>query len=278
MPVGTRVVTSGDNTKLRQGSEILASIPKGTELMITEIRGSWLGVTGKVNGKEVSGWLQVNEVAAAGTPVPRGTSSGTEVASPVRSWVTQLASTFDDREAFDRFAARDSKGSASAMVEWKAALAGKTTEEVGALDLLTFVGRYDPLWHDDKYVPAESTKRASRISTLPKEEVLKWKSALESVHDGGVSELWTIGFVVDTDRLFAQQGFLLEESSLLLTRLKALPKTAVASLAETQNVAKAKAAMLLAAADVFFTDETFQERNFAQVLRLLKAKLAEIEK
>ena len=86
------------------------------------------------------------------------------------------------------------------MIAWKQALDGKTSEEVAAIDLLTFIARYDPIWHKDKYVEAES-KRASRISTLPKDEVPKWKKALEAVHDDDISELWTIAFVVDIDRL-----------------------------------------------------------------------------
>ena len=161
------------------------------------------------------------------------------------------------------------------MIAWKQALDGKTSEEVAAIDLLTFIARYDPIWHKDKYVEAESKKRASRISTLPKDEVPKWKKALEAVHDDDISELWTIAFVVDIDRLFGPQGFLPDQSSLLLARLAALPKSAIESLAETDNVAKAKAAIYIVAVDAFYVKEQFQQPKFNEAVRLLKSKLPE---
>ena len=160
-------------------------------------------------------------------------------------WVRRLASTYDARKEFDKWNARVASSSAQAMVAWKVALDKKTKEEIAAIDLLTFVGRYDPIWSADKYQAAESKRRVARIAHIPSEAIQKWKEELEKVHDDGVSELWTIAFVVDIDRLFAQDQWSDKESTLLLDRLKKLPIDAIESMGAAQNIGKGRAAVFL---------------------------------
>ena len=74
---GDRGVVTGNSAKLMVGSDVLGSIPKGTEFTLTRVQGQWLGASIEIDGRRVSGWVPVSEVAYADAQVqPHGKATG----------------------------------------------------------------------------------------------------------------------------------------------------------------------------------------------------------
>lgn len=155
---------------------------------------------------------------------------------------------------------------------------GKTKEETSAIELLQFIGRYDPIWEEDRYLKLESEARVGRIKEIAEKDMEQWHKALEAVHGGGVSELWTVAFIVDVDRLFAKDGFQGKVSELLLGRLQTLPKDSVKDLANALNAGNAKAAVLIVQNEAFFNNSGFKQSSFDDGLKLLKERIASRKK
>ena len=65
---GDQVTVIGNHATLMMGSNVLGSISKGTTFKLTEIKGRWLGTTTEIDGRQVSGWVPLSEVAAEAAP------------------------------------------------------------------------------------------------------------------------------------------------------------------------------------------------------------------
>jgi HEAT repeat protein len=61
---GATLVTAVDNAELTLGSKVIARLPKGTQVKVTEVRGSWIGVQVDVAGEKMSGWIKPAQVAS----------------------------------------------------------------------------------------------------------------------------------------------------------------------------------------------------------------------
>jgi hypothetical protein len=124
---------------------------------------------------------------------------------------------------------------------------------------------YPPIWNK-KVIRADILKRCvDRSQYLSKEIIQKWKSSLESVHHGSVSELWTIGFLVNIDRIFKDNKFQPKESELLLERLKILLENSVKELEKTLNIAQAEVAIDIIQEDWLFESNQFNEIIFNEI-------------
>jgi HEAT repeat protein len=61
---GATVVTAVDGAALTIGSKVIARLPKGTPLKVSEVRGSWIGVQLDVAGEKKKGWIKRDQVAS----------------------------------------------------------------------------------------------------------------------------------------------------------------------------------------------------------------------
>jgi hypothetical protein len=193
--------------------------------------------------------------------------------SETQAWVKQMAASRDHREEFTKWSARvaDAKSTVAAVMTWSKALEKKPGEKIDAGEVFQFVGRYDPIWKDDKYQASASEKLSGRIKYLSKADLTSWKTAFNDFHKEGVSDIWTVAFVVQMDRLFGDKGFVRTDSDLLQARLKTLPKAAGTRLVQEIGGAQLKAAITLIQADFFFTGGAFRQEVFDQTLKTLHA-------
>jgi len=60
--VDDEVTVVVEKAKLKKGKKTLGLIPEGTRLMVRKVRGNWLGVRTKVNGKSTFGWVHSRDV------------------------------------------------------------------------------------------------------------------------------------------------------------------------------------------------------------------------
>ena len=59
---GSFVVTVGESVTMRAGRDVVARLPKGTQLRVLEVRDPWVGVQMEVDGKPKTGWVLQKEV------------------------------------------------------------------------------------------------------------------------------------------------------------------------------------------------------------------------
>ena len=62
---GDTVVVGQEGAALLVGDEVLARLPKGTEISVAEVRGDWVGTAVESGGKKHVGWLRRSELRAA---------------------------------------------------------------------------------------------------------------------------------------------------------------------------------------------------------------------
>lgn len=199
------------------------------------------------------------------------------VSSP-RSWAAQVIKENDVRNPLDKINARmGDKNSSEAGKVWKNAIGEvlnkKFDQPMDAMELFTFIGRYDPIWENDTYKPEESNRRVTRVKLLTREIINNWQHKLESIQKDGVSDLWTIGLLVNIDRLYMDNSFNSKESDILLGRLDVLPPSAIDSLADTLKTGRARSALAIVEADWMFDNNGFREQSFQQGLQAVKNSL-----
>jgi TusA-related sulfurtransferase len=59
------IVVTTIETKLMLGKKVLGTVPKGRRLTIQKVKGDWLGVTTRVDGKDTGGWVKAKHVTYA---------------------------------------------------------------------------------------------------------------------------------------------------------------------------------------------------------------------
>ena len=124
----------------------------------------------------------------------------------IADWAKRLAADRDPRDQTQKWTARGKNAEAkiAESLNWISALAGKTSVELKPEDLLQFVGRYDPVWKDDKYQPERARELTARVKYLSRETIQEWQKALQKVDKETVSELWTVAFIVSVERSSAR--------------------------------------------------------------------------
>lgn len=211
-------------------------------------------------------------LAAAVTLLGVVSACGAPVEAPA-AWADRVAATHDARSALEMLAARDTTGMATAITSWQEALKGRTTEEVTALDLFTFVARYQPIWTQDKLNTEALSKLTARAKALNPEFIGRWKTALEKAQGDGVSELWTAALVVAVDDVFNDAGIDGEASAAFRARLERIPADATQRLADVMKQGKAVAAILIAETDAMFARDLFQATYFNEAIDELQKRL-----
>ena len=64
--VGDQIVVARESARLMRGRDVLGSLPSGEQMRVLQIRGPWVGVVGKIAGREIGGWLWYSHVTPAG--------------------------------------------------------------------------------------------------------------------------------------------------------------------------------------------------------------------
>ena len=87
---------------------------------------------------------------------------------------------------------------------------------------------------------------------LPDADIGQWRAALQQATGATPSELWTIGYLIDTPSLFRDDAFDTARSALLHERLRNLSPEAVGLVSAALRLDRAWAAMLIVQNDAFF--------------------------
>lgn len=214
-----------------------------------------------------TGQIQKN----AKPPMPTGPTSDTT------KWVDRLATQHRDNrgEASTRTARmKDTDSVAHIINTLTSTLNGKRKEGLHVTDYLTFALSYRPIWKGDQLQKPEWDLRLGRIQHLSDDVIQQWRKALEVVHEDGVSTLWTIGFLIDIDRLFGKDGFDATQSEILLGSLRLAPRDAVGTLAQTLNIGRAWSGILIIQNDDLYAQGAFRQARFDEAIRRLNAKIS----
>lgn len=62
-----RVVVQATSAKLMKGKTVLGRVAKGTVLAVIKVKGDWIGLKPKIDGKEVFGWIHSRDLDYAPT-------------------------------------------------------------------------------------------------------------------------------------------------------------------------------------------------------------------
>ncbi len=60
---GDAAVVTGDSTKMMRGSEVIATVPKGTRFTVLKVTDGWLGAVIEMEGTTANGWIRNTSVA-----------------------------------------------------------------------------------------------------------------------------------------------------------------------------------------------------------------------
>jgi hypothetical protein len=70
---GDAAVVTDDNAKLMMGSDVVATVPRGTKFNVTKVIGGWLGASIEIDGHTAKGWVSNSNAALdslASSPQP----------------------------------------------------------------------------------------------------------------------------------------------------------------------------------------------------------------
>lgn len=170
-----------------------------------------------------------------------------------RTWATQLANTYFDTRGDSAAIARMSQANdvETALTALRDALGAARTERIG-YERIGFMLEYQPIWHADRLDQAQWDARRARIALLPDADVGQWRGSLATATGTQPSEMWTIGYLIDTPSLFKEGAYDGARSSLLMERLTKLSGEAVGLIAAPLHVDRAWAAMLIIQNDEMF--------------------------
>ena len=87
------------NTTLRRGQQVLAEVPKGTQLQVGTTSGAWVGVHGIVGGREQEGWVERRVVTISHSPPMQVTSARETPNVQLVGWIdsrTQMSLDYTD--------------------------------------------------------------------------------------------------------------------------------------------------------------------------------------
>ncbi len=82
---GDVLTVAADRSPLMRGSQALANLTKGQQILVVEVRGNWIGTQMVVGGEKMAGWLRTEDFLPAPKAVASlaGSSCPQTVAQPV---------------------------------------------------------------------------------------------------------------------------------------------------------------------------------------------------
>src|SRR5262249_10840212 len=133
-----------------------------------------------------------------------------------------------------------------------------------------FLLEYPPIWRADHLDQAQWTARLARIPLLQESDIGQWRASLGQATEQQPSEMWTIGYLIDTPSLFKNSAFDATRSQLLLERLTKLSPEAVGLIASTLHVDRPWAALLIVQNDELFHNADIDPDKFAAAVAALQ--------
>ncbi|MGE0758812.1 MAG: hypothetical protein AB7F89_06945 [Pirellulaceae bacterium] len=104
---GELVVTSADGVPFGMRSQPMVTLPRGTEIRVTEVRGRWVGGFTMLDGRKQLGWIRDSEVMLAPPPGDTGTQDDPAAVALLRELGVQML--FDDQQQVRQVDASESR-------------------------------------------------------------------------------------------------------------------------------------------------------------------------
>jgi hypothetical protein len=154
-------------------------------------------------------------------------------------------------------------------------LTGKNLAGQGFLAVLMFLPQVESLWQREELQRARAEELIRRAAKLKPSDVRQWNEAIDKLCrplGGGATDLETVGFLIQMDRLFSPEGFRGQESQALLARLGTLTPASVKQVAERIDGYTSQAAIMLIQHDGLFQQNRFQENSLGAAMERFTAK------
>lgn len=173
--------------------------------------------------------------------------------APPRTWARDTATTYLETRGDGAAVARMSQASEiePVLASLRGALGDERNARMGS-ERIGFILQYAPIWRADHIDTEQWNARRARIPMLPDADIGQWRAALQQAAGYAPTELWTIGYLIDTPSLFKDGAFDQARSALLHERLRNLSPEAIGLVSSTLRVERAWAAMLIVQNDAFF--------------------------
>lgn len=187
-----------------------------------------------------------------------------------QNWAHQLAATYYETRGDGAAVARmgQTQDVETALTNLRTALGSERSDRIGA-ERVGFLLEYPPIWRADHLDPAQWDARRARIPLLQEADIGQWRASLAAATGGQPSEMWTIGYLIDTPSLFKNSAFDSTRSSLLLERLQNLSPEAPGLIASALHIDKPWAALLIVQNDDLFHNGDIDPDKFAAAVAAL---------
>lgn len=187
-----------------------------------------------------------------------------------QTWAHQLAATYYETRGDGAAVARMARTQdvETALTNLRQALGSERSDRIGA-ERVGFLLEYPPIWRADHLDQAQWDARRMRIPLLQEADIGQWRASLATATGAQPSEMWTIGYLIDTPTLFKNSAFDSTRSSLLLERLQKLSPEAPGLIASALHIDKPWAAMLIVQNDDLFHNGDIDPNKFAAAVAAL---------
>jgi hypothetical protein len=191
--------------------------------------------------------------------------------APPATWAPQIAAVYADPRGDAAAVSRMGRGAdvGTVLTGLRESLGADRNGRVGIGELIGFALTYEPIWQEDTLQTAEWDARRARIALTPEAQVEQWRAALATSSGGETSEIWVIGYLIDTPSLYPNGAFSIDRSTQLLTRLGRLSPEAMSLIGVNLNIDRAWAAMLIVQNDDLFNDVDLDADKFARAVEAL---------
>lgn len=304
---GDTVVVAKQGTTLQLGKESLAKLRKGTEMVVSSVKGDWVGGAVVIDGKRMLGWVMRSDVDCrfvesqptgdvpvasepstehhrnAGPPADadKGRKLRLDIGRPAIVTTGILALPPSDVEKLARRVDKVDYSKASQLYRerWVVAMQGATKEECTAsacsAALLLFLPLVDGLWDKEHFQLSRLDRYVARLRQLRPETTEAWKEELKKVVvplGGGVNDLEMAALLIQMDRLFTDDGFNERESAAFLARMRSLdPKAIDGWKNANRGCYSSQAVIELIQNNGLFQDNLFQAQRFQEALAAFQA-------
>ncbi len=181
-----------------------------------------------------------------------------------RTWARDVATTYYETRGDGAAIARMQSANEiePVLTSLRQSLGDARSARIGA-ERIGFVLQYPPIWRADHIDHEQWEARRVRIPLLPDAEIGQWRAALGQYAESQPSEMWTVGYLIDTPSLFKDNAFDAQRSALLHERLQKLSPEAIGLVAAPLNLDRAWAAMLIIQNDALFHGADIDPDRFA---------------
>ena len=151
---------------------------------------------------------------------------------------------------------------------------GKYGKRACETSVLVFAFQLDDIWSNGQLQAEMMGRYTTRLQAITPETADAWEKALRRVSGpDDLLRMYTVGFVMQLDRLFNSGSFNKEESEVLLARLGSLTPRAVEACKKATHAYGSQAAVMLNQNDALFDQNQFQGGALDAVIRQMQEEL-----